>query len=110
MTDKQSPKFFILQHPPSRETYHDHLKNYLHFAYPTDTIIYTMDAVTIPSENVPVDLKSCEQILKRAKELKKAEPVVAYWCKLISSVSDPLLTNRLFLGRSESNEGPRTIR
>lgn len=41
-----------------------------------------MDAVDIPSERVPGGLKQCEQILKRAKELKKAEPVVAYWCKL----------------------------
>ncbi|ORY24765.1 Vta1 like-domain-containing protein [Naematelia encephala] len=39
-----------------------------------------MEAVAIPSENVPGELKTCEQILKRAKELKKAEPVVAYWC------------------------------
>jgi vacuolar protein sorting-associated protein VTA1 len=41
-----------------------------------------MESVNIPSENVPAELKSCDQILKRAKELKKAEPVVAYWCKL----------------------------
>jgi vacuolar protein sorting-associated protein VTA1 len=41
-----------------------------------------MDGVVIPSENVPDELKGpCEQTLKRAKELKKAEPVVAYWCK-----------------------------
>ncbi|GFZ47391.1 hypothetical protein JCM24511_05134 [Saitozyma sp. JCM 24511] len=39
-----------------------------------------MDDVDIPSERVPEGLKSCEQILKRAKELKKAEPVVSYWC------------------------------
>ena len=40
-----------------------------------------MDAINIPSESVPADLRqSCEQILKRAKELKKAEPVVSYWC------------------------------
>jgi vacuolar protein sorting-associated protein VTA1 len=45
-----------------------------------------MEAVNIPSENVPAELKApCEQILKRAKELKKAEPVEAYWCKLFSS-------------------------
>jgi vacuolar protein sorting-associated protein VTA1 len=41
-----------------------------------------MEDVNIPSDNVPAELKACEQILKRAKELKKAEPVVAYWCKL----------------------------
>ena len=40
-----------------------------------------METVNIPSENVPAELKACEQILKRAKELKKAEPVVAYWCR-----------------------------
>jgi len=44
-----------------------------------------MEAVNIPSENVPAELKACEQILKRAKELKKAEPVVAYWCKFLHS-------------------------
>jgi hypothetical protein len=41
-----------------------------------------MESVNIPSDNVPAELKACDQILKRAKELKKAEPVVAYWCKL----------------------------
>lgn len=44
-----------------------------------------MEDVNIPSDNVPAELKACEQILKRAKELKKAEPVVAYWCKLLPS-------------------------
>ncbi|WWD06718.1 hypothetical protein V865_004813 [Kwoniella europaea PYCC6329] len=39
-----------------------------------------MDSVKIPTENVPPGLKHCEQILKRANELKKVEPVVAYWC------------------------------
>lgn len=40
-----------------------------------------MEGVNIPSENVASELKvACEQTLKRAKELKKAEPVVAYWC------------------------------
>lgn len=41
----------------------------------------TMDAVNVPSETVPLEMRACEQILKRAKELKKPEPVVAYWCK-----------------------------
>jgi len=41
----------------------------------------TMDTVNIPSETVPAEMKACEQILKRAKELKKPEPVVAYWCE-----------------------------
>ena len=41
-----------------------------------------MDGVVIPSDGVPAELKSVEQILKRAAELKKAEPVIAYWCKL----------------------------
>ncbi|WWD21159.1 hypothetical protein CI109_105642 [Kwoniella shandongensis] len=39
-----------------------------------------MENVNIPTENVPEGLKGIDQILKRAKELKKAEPVVAYWC------------------------------
>ncbi|WWC64036.1 uncharacterized protein I303_106642 [Kwoniella dejecticola CBS 10117] len=39
-----------------------------------------MDNVKIPTDNVPPGLKQCEQILKRANELKKVEPVVAYWC------------------------------
>jgi hypothetical protein len=39
-----------------------------------------MESVNIPSETVPQEMKACEQILRRAKELKKAEPVVAYWC------------------------------
>lgn len=45
-----------------------------------------MDTVLIPADNVPQELqKPCEQILKRAKELKKADPVVSYWCKLVGS-------------------------
>ncbi|WWC91223.1 uncharacterized protein L201_006165 [Kwoniella dendrophila CBS 6074] len=39
-----------------------------------------MENVKIPTEGVPLGLKQCEQILKRANELKKVEPVVAYWC------------------------------
>lgn len=42
-----------------------------------------MDSIDIPADRVPDGLKPCEQILKRAKEVKKVEPVVAYWCKLI---------------------------
>jgi hypothetical protein len=45
----------------------------------TDTI--EMESVNIPADNVPAELKACDQILKRAKELKKAEPVMAYWCE-----------------------------
>ena len=48
---------------------------------------HNMDGVIIPSETVPNELKvACEQTLKRAKELKKAEPVVAYWCRFTLSV------------------------
>ena len=37
--------------------------------------------VDIPSDSVPQELKStCEQILKRARELRKADPVMSYWC------------------------------
>ncbi|WVF65561.1 hypothetical protein IAT40_000290 [Kwoniella sp. CBS 6097] len=39
-----------------------------------------MDSVNIPTENIPQGLKACEQILKRAKEIKSIQPVVAYWC------------------------------
>jgi hypothetical protein len=47
----------------------------------------TMESVNIPSETVPPEMKACEQILKRAKELKKPEPVVAYWCECLSSTA-----------------------
>ncbi|OCF39761.1 vacuolar protein sorting-associated protein VTA1 [Kwoniella heveanensis CBS 569] len=39
-----------------------------------------MESVNIPTENIPQGLKPCEQILKRAKEIKNIQPVVAYWC------------------------------
>jgi vacuolar protein sorting-associated protein VTA1 len=50
-----------------------------------------MDDIDIPADRVPEGLKACEQILKRAKEVKKVEPVVAYWCTSISleQVADP---------------------
>ncbi|WVQ81239.1 hypothetical protein IAT38_003361 [Cryptococcus sp. DSM 104549] len=38
-----------------------------------------MDHVNIP-DDAPPGMKPVEQILRRAKELKKAEPAVAYWC------------------------------
>jgi vacuolar protein sorting-associated protein VTA1 len=42
--------------------------------------------VDIPSDSVPQELKStCEQILKRARELRKADPVMSYWCQYISA-------------------------
>ncbi|WVQ75535.1 hypothetical protein IAR50_005162 [Cryptococcus sp. DSM 104548] len=39
-----------------------------------------MQNVHIPSDSVPENLKPIEQIVKRAKELKTAEPVISYWC------------------------------
>ncbi|CAK9781675.1 unnamed protein product [Cutaneotrichosporon oleaginosum] len=39
-----------------------------------------MDAIVIPADNVPADLRPIEQTLKRAAELKKVDPVVSYWC------------------------------
>lgn len=39
-----------------------------------------MDAITIPADGVPADLRPVEQTLKRAAELKKVDPVVSYWC------------------------------
>jgi hypothetical protein len=82
MTNKQSPRFCIHYFP-----YHDtsplhRPKINLRSKYPNLTFVDTMEDVSIPSDNVPAELKACEQILKRAKELKKAEPVVAYWCEL----------------------------
>ena len=71
-----------------------------------------MDTVNIPSSNVPVELKACEQILKRATELKKAEPVVAYWCTLrrtlflFDSRSDPY---RLLLCCSKGIEDAKPV-
>ena len=43
-----------------------------------------MNAIDIPADRVPEGLKPCEQILKRAKEVKNVEPIVAYWCELSS--------------------------
>lgn len=49
-----------------------------------------MDTVMIPSENVPAEFKTpCEQILKRARELKGPEPVVAYWGETASQPTTP---------------------
>jgi len=83
MTNKQSSTFLVAQYPSD----HDKSQPYKQkvkpgSTYPNIANTGTMDDVNIPSENVPAELKACEQILKRAKELKKAEPVVAYWCKL----------------------------
>jgi len=66
-----------------------------------------MDSVNIPTDNVPAELKSCDQILKRAKELKKAEPVVAYWCKLDDASDGQQLMIRLFLCCSKGFESPK---
>jgi hypothetical protein len=83
MTNKQPPKFFIVQYPSYHKATLPHKqKTKPRSAYPNITYIDTMEDVNIPSDNVPAELKACEQILKRAKELKKAEPVVAYWCML----------------------------
>lgn len=51
-----------------------------------------MQNVNIPADSVPQGLKHIEQILKRAKELKQAEPIVAYWCKPVQKVNDYGLT------------------
>jgi vacuolar protein sorting-associated protein VTA1 len=50
----------------------------------THLIPHIMDLLMdIPLDSVPSELKSaCEQILKRAREVRKREPVVAYWCEL----------------------------
>jgi hypothetical protein len=42
----------------------------------------------IPCESVPLELKSsCEQILKRARELRKADPVMSYWCETLCGLA-----------------------
>jgi hypothetical protein len=83
ITNKQSLKFFVYQYPSCHDTSLPHKqKTKSPDTYPNISNINTMEDVNIPSDNVPAELKACEQILKRAKELKKAEPVVAYWCKL----------------------------
>jgi hypothetical protein len=39
----------------------------------------------IPADTVPPELKpACEQILRRARELRKADPIMSYWCKCSS--------------------------
>jgi hypothetical protein len=114
MAYKQSPRFYLLTPPdtppvkplgiaatsgPSSHPY-----RYI------DSLIAAMESVNIPSENVPAELKSCDQILKRAKELKKAEPVVAYWCKLIATGNIPVeLRNRLLLRCSKGIESAKQV-
>lgn len=68
-----------------------------------------MQNVNIPADSVPQGLKHIEQILKRAKELKQAEPIVSYWCKSVLKVNDYGLTVscRLFLCCSEGFEGAK---
>jgi vacuolar protein sorting-associated protein VTA1 len=40
-----------------------------------------MENISIPS-TVPEDLrKACDNLIKRATEMKRAEPVIAYWCE-----------------------------
>lgn len=95
---KQQPSYHH-QHPfhPRSTFAHSHLPSptlsrthiHLHQSYTAShprasshgRYIAAMDSVSIPSETVPPEMKACEQTLKRAKELVKAEPVVAYWCE-----------------------------
>jgi hypothetical protein len=43
--------------------------------------------LTLALEDLPAELKpTCEQILKRAREVRKREPVVAYWCGCAGSL------------------------
>lgn len=47
-------------------------------------VLATMEGITIPSD-IPEDLKkACDSLVKRANEVKRTEPVIAYWCKLSS--------------------------
>jgi hypothetical protein len=111
MTNKQHPKLFIVQYPYYHNVTLPHKqRTKSRFTYPNITSIDTMEDVNIPSENVPAELKACEQILKRAKELKKAEPVVAYWCKLsFHPCIGSELTGRLFLRRSKSHQSSEQV-
>ncbi|KIR40441.1 vacuolar protein sorting-associated protein VTA1 [Cryptococcus deuterogattii 99/473] len=53
-----------------------------------------MQNVNIPADSVPQGLKHIEQILKRAKELKQAEPIVAYWCSFSAAQKALNVQNR----------------
>ncbi|TXT09054.1 hypothetical protein VHUM_02528 [Vanrija humicola] len=45
-----------------------------------------MEGVHIPLEAITAELRQpCEQTLRRANELKKVEPVVAYWCSFAAA-------------------------
>jgi hypothetical protein len=55
-----------------------------------------MNAINIPIDTIPPELKSCEQILRRAKELKNSEPVITYWCKLPIKLGTELIYRLLF--------------
>lgn len=46
-----------------------------------------MDDVSLPSE-IPSELKAIDLLLKRAKELKSHDPVMAYWCKYFNPSSN----------------------
>jgi len=101
MIDTQTARFFILQDPPSSQRRlsgsatsrpKESLQPQSHNISNIPARKETMESINIPTDNVPAELKSCDQILKRAKELKKAEPVVAYWCKIhrinLQSIAD----------------------
>lgn len=93
MAHDYSPRFFLLTPPFSPEQRSRHLRpvrasyELLNSHTPPPAPLFStadiMETVNIPADNVPAELRACEQILKRAKELKKAEPVVAYWCASI---------------------------
>ncbi|EIW66099.1 hypothetical protein TREMEDRAFT_45932, partial [Tremella mesenterica DSM 1558] len=53
-----------------------------------------MDTVNIPADNVPAEMKACEQILKRAKELRRADPAISYWCCFSAAQKALSLQNR----------------
>lgn len=62
-----------------------------------------MEDVVIPTTGIPAELKAAtEQTLKRANELKKADPVVSYWCKWNT---EGCPDHRLLLGGTEGAEG-----
>ena len=52
----------------------------LSYTRPEPSVATIMEGVTIPTA-VPDDLrKACDSLVKRATEVKRSEPVIAYWC------------------------------
>jgi hypothetical protein len=55
-----------------------------------------METVSIPT-SVPAELKAADLILKRARELKTHDPVMAYWCEPSSASPRPRMRKDAYL-------------